>query len=161
MTKPESQQMVAPLFAIMKATLSDGEGLLISGFGKFSVRQKNARRGRNPQTRESLILKARKILVFKVSIVFRNRLNIPGRFDKKYEKNQINYLGKWRIIEMEMWDQDFIDLVTPGYFSFDKDELGYFQFGAVEGRIDYKIEKVGNIERLEFSWEGADDNDSA
>jgi len=51
-------------------------------------------------------------------------------------------------------------LVTPGYFSFGKDELGYFQFGAVEGRIHYKIEKLRKIERLDFSWEGANDDDS-
>jgi len=46
----------------MKDTLVQGEELLISGFGKFSVRQKNVRLGRNPQTKESLILAARKVL---------------------------------------------------------------------------------------------------
>ena len=45
MTKPESRQIVEWLFEIMKETLTDGEDLLISGFGKFQVRQKNARRG--------------------------------------------------------------------------------------------------------------------
>jgi integration host factor subunit alpha len=58
-TKPESRQIVERLFAIMKETLADGEDWLISGFGKFQVRQKNARRGRNPQTKESLMLRAR------------------------------------------------------------------------------------------------------
>ena len=43
------------------------------------------------------------------------------------------YLGKWRIIEMEMWDQDFIDMEIEGYFSFETEELGYFQFGLVQG----------------------------
>jgi hypothetical protein len=79
--------------------------------------------------------------------------------DMKTDKAK--YLGKWRIIEMEMWDQDYIDMLTPGYFSFDKDELGYFQFGAVEGQIDYRVENMGDVERLEFSWEGQDENDSA
>jgi hypothetical protein len=69
------------------------------------------------------------------------------------------YIGKWRIIEMELWDQDFIDMETEGYFQFDKDEMGHFQFGLVQGQIDYRIEKVGGIERLEFSWEGQDEND--
>ena len=50
------------------------------------------------------------------------------------KKNNAKYIGKWRIIEMEMWDQDYIDLILPGYFSFDKDDLGYFQFGVVEGK---------------------------
>jgi integration host factor subunit alpha len=44
-------------------------------FGKFQVRQKNARRGRNPQTKEDLMLKARKVLVFKTSRVLRERVN--------------------------------------------------------------------------------------
>ena len=71
------------------------------------------------------------------------------------------YLGKWRIIEMEMWSQDFIDMETEGYFSFETEELGCFQFGLVQGRIDYRIEKTGDIERLEFTWEGQDENDEA
>jgi len=73
--KQESGQIVESLLEIMKGTLANGEDLLITGFGKFSVRQKNARRGRNPQTKESLILAARKVLVFKASGVLRNRIN--------------------------------------------------------------------------------------
>ena len=71
------------------------------------------------------------------------------------------YVGKWRITEMEMWDQEFIDIEIEGYFLFEKDELGSFQFGLVQGRIDYKIANIGEIERLEFSWEGQDENDEA
>jgi hypothetical protein len=77
------------------------------------------------------------------------------------KKSKAKYIGKWRIIEMEMWDQDYVDLIIPGYFSFDKDDLGDFQFGVVKGQIDYRIEKIGDVERLEFSWEGADENDPA
>jgi len=75
MTKPEAREMVERVLAIMKETLSAGEDVLISGFGKFSVRNKRARRGRNPQTRESLILAARKVVVFKPSGVLRQRMN--------------------------------------------------------------------------------------
>ena len=75
LTKPEYRQMVERLFGLMKDTLTNGEDLLISGFGKFLVRKKNERRGRNPQTKESLILAARKVLVFKTSGVLRNRIN--------------------------------------------------------------------------------------
>lgn len=71
----ESRQVVERLLKIMKDTLSQGEDLLISGFGKFSVRQKKARRGRNPQTKESMTLAARKVLVFKASGVLRKRIN--------------------------------------------------------------------------------------
>jgi hypothetical protein len=60
---------------------------------------------------------------------------------------------------MEQWDQDFIDLVVPGYMTFRKDHRGEFQFGAVHGRIDYRIEPYQETERLEFSWEGEDEMD--
>ena len=73
--KQESRQIVERLLGIMKDTLAGGEELLISGFGKFSVMQKNARRGRNPQTKESLVLAARKVLSFKASGVLRQRIN--------------------------------------------------------------------------------------
>jgi len=75
MTKPEARQIVERVLAIMKETLSAGEDVLISGFGKFSVKGKRARRGRNPQTRESLILAARKVVVFKPSGILRERMN--------------------------------------------------------------------------------------
>jgi integration host factor subunit alpha len=75
MSRQESRQLVERLFKIMKDTLTRGDDLLISGFGKFSVRQKRARRGRNPQTRQSLILSARKVVVFKPSGVLRQRIN--------------------------------------------------------------------------------------
>ncbi|MCF8037907.1 MAG: hypothetical protein K9K79_01190 [Desulfohalobiaceae bacterium] len=69
------------------------------------------------------------------------------------------YIGKWRITEMEMWDQDYVDQITEGHFTFEKDGLGYFQFGLTEGEIDYRIEKCDELERLEFTWEGRDEND--
>jgi integration host factor subunit alpha len=75
MSRNESRHTLDRLFRIMKDTLSQGEDLLISGFGKFSVRQKKARRGRNPQTKESMTLAARKVLVFKASGVLRKRIN--------------------------------------------------------------------------------------
>jgi integration host factor subunit alpha len=70
-----SSDLLESLLDIMKETLIQGEDLLITGFGKFSVRQKRARRGRNPQTSENLILGPRKVLVFRASGVLRQRLN--------------------------------------------------------------------------------------
>ena len=75
LSKQESRSTVERVLDIMKESLAQGEDLLISGFGKFSVRQKNARRGRNPQTKENLILRARKVVVFKTSGVLRNLIN--------------------------------------------------------------------------------------
>ena len=76
-------------------------------------------------------------------------------------KNRNPYLGKWRIIEMEMWDQEYIDMETEGHFLFGKDNLGSFHFGLVKGLIDYRLDKIGEFERVEFSWEGQDENDDA
>ena len=74
--KQESRQLVEGLLGIMKDTLTrERRAYSLAGFGKFSVRQKNARRGRNPQTKESLVLAVRKILVFKASGVLRKRIN--------------------------------------------------------------------------------------
>jgi integration host factor subunit alpha len=75
MGRQESRLEVESLLKIMKETLSQGEDLLISGFGKFSVRQKRARLGRNPQTKVGMILAARKVLVFKASGILRKRIN--------------------------------------------------------------------------------------
>jgi hypothetical protein len=69
------------------------------------------------------------------------------------------FIGKWRITEMEQWDADYIDLVAPGYFEFRKNGTGEFQFGAIEGDIDFYIENVENQQRLEFSWMGHDEYD--
>ena len=74
-SRQEARQLVERFFKIMKDTLTQGEDLLVSGFGKFSVRQKKARRGRNPQTKENLTISARKVVVFKASGVLRQRLS--------------------------------------------------------------------------------------
>lgn len=61
MTRKESAEMVEAVFSIMKSTLESGENLKISGFGNFVVKQKADRRGRNPQTGETLTIEARRI----------------------------------------------------------------------------------------------------
>ena len=67
--KSDARQVVEQLLAIMKRTLQNGEDLLISGFGKFVVKEKKARRGRNPQTRPDLQLRARRVVVFKTTAI--------------------------------------------------------------------------------------------
>ena len=59
----------------MKNCMASGEELLISGFGKFNVKDKNARRGRNPQTGQELILEPRRVITFKPSGILRTRIN--------------------------------------------------------------------------------------
>ena len=75
MTHKESMEMVEAVFSIMKSTLETGETLKISGFGSFVVKQKNDRRGRNPQTGEAITIEARRILTFKPSTVLRDAIN--------------------------------------------------------------------------------------
>jgi len=73
--KSDARQVVEQLLEIMKGTLQSGEDLLISGFGKFVVKEKKARRGRNPQTRRDLQLRARRVVVFKTSGILRKKIN--------------------------------------------------------------------------------------
>jgi integration host factor subunit alpha len=79
-SKKESADLVETVFEIIKETLSAGEKVKISGFGNFVVRQKNERKGRNPQTGEEIRLPARRVLTFKPSLVLKNVLNdeAPG-----------------------------------------------------------------------------------
>ena len=74
-TKTESAQLIETLFEIVKSTLERGEDVLLSGFGKFSVKEKNQRRGRNPQTGDPILLSPRKVVTFKCSGVLRERVN--------------------------------------------------------------------------------------
>ena len=60
---------------LIKDTLAEGDKVKISGFGNFVVREKNARKGRNPQTGQEILLDARRVLTFKPSLVLKNVLN--------------------------------------------------------------------------------------
>ena len=71
------------------------------------------------------------------------------------------FLGTWSIIEMEAWDQEYVNMEVPGHFTFEKDGRGYFQFGLVQGEMDCRMETDDRGERIEFSWEGRDELDSA
>ncbi|MDY6838187.1 MAG: integration host factor subunit alpha [Thermodesulfobacteriota bacterium] len=73
--KRKCADTVTALLEIMKRTLVNGEEIMISRFGKFSVRSKNARIGRNPQTGQGLMLRPRKVVIFKSSEVLRDRVN--------------------------------------------------------------------------------------
>jgi integration host factor subunit alpha len=75
LSKSQSRNVVEKLLEIIKQSLENNEDLLISGFGKFVVKEKAARRGRNPQTTEDLQLRARRVVVFKTSGVLRDKIN--------------------------------------------------------------------------------------
>ena len=63
--KNKSTEVIEGLIEIIKSTLANGEDVLISGFGKFCVKNKRERRGRNPATGNDLILSKRKVVTFK------------------------------------------------------------------------------------------------
>lgn len=75
LSKAQARETVETFLEIVKKSLTDGEDLLLSGFGKFLVKDKKARRGRNPQTGEELILEARKVVTFKISGQLRDKIN--------------------------------------------------------------------------------------
>jgi integration host factor subunit alpha len=75
LTKAQASEAVETFLKIAKNCLENGEDLLVSGFGKFNVKDKKARRGRNPQTGEELILAARKVVTFKPSGILREKIN--------------------------------------------------------------------------------------
>jgi integration host factor subunit alpha len=70
-----SVELVETLLELIKSKLSSGEDVLISGFGKFSVREKRERRGRNPATGEDMMLDARRVVTFKCSGQLRDKIN--------------------------------------------------------------------------------------
>ncbi len=74
-TLKKSTKTVEALLEIMKQTLESGEDVLISGFGKFCVKDKKERRGRNPATGEDLMLAPRKVVTFKGSGKLREIVN--------------------------------------------------------------------------------------
>lgn len=74
-TKEQAVEIVEAFLRIAKNCLKDGDDLLLSGFGKFHVKRKKARRGRNPHNGETLILPPRKVVTFKSSGVLRDRVN--------------------------------------------------------------------------------------
>jgi len=74
-TKNQAIETVETLLEIMKRTLESGEDVMISGFGKFCVRKKAERRGRNPATGGSMMLSARKVVTFQCSGKLREKVN--------------------------------------------------------------------------------------
>jgi len=74
-TKAQAREAVETLLKIMKYSLEKGDDILLSGFGKFKVRDKRPRKGRNPKTGEEMIIGARKVVTFKSSGKLQERVN--------------------------------------------------------------------------------------
>jgi integration host factor subunit alpha len=74
-SKPESSRLLESVLELIKSSLVSGDDVLISGFGKFNVRQKTARRGRNPATGDDLALGPRRVVTFKCSALLKEKIN--------------------------------------------------------------------------------------
>ncbi len=74
-SKNKSVDVVETLLEIIKKALENGEDVLISGFGKFCVKDKKERRGRNPQTADEMMLRARRVVTFRCSGILRDKIN--------------------------------------------------------------------------------------
>ena len=74
-TKKKSVDIVESLLELIKNVLEKGDDVLISGFGKFCIKNKKKRKGRNPATGSDLVLRKRKVVIFKCSGKLRNKIN--------------------------------------------------------------------------------------
>ena len=74
-TRKKSTETVETILKLIKSTLASGEDVLISGFGKFCVKDKRERKGRNPATGEDMILRPRRVVTFKCSGKLRGKIN--------------------------------------------------------------------------------------
>ena len=73
--KNQSFEIIETLLEIMKRTLESGEDVLVSGFGKFCVKEKQERRGRNPATGEDMMLDPKRVVTFRCSRQLREKIN--------------------------------------------------------------------------------------
>jgi hypothetical protein len=71
------------------------------------------------------------------------------------------FLGSWRIVEMELWELEDIDMLGRGYIRFNRDGTGEFRFIAVQGGIDCRIAERDGAPIVEFSWAGYEEMDPA
>ncbi len=84
-----------------------------------------------------------------------------GTARKKQGKRGSGLIGRWRITWMDAWDQDFVDEEVEGFFEFNRNGTGKFQFGHVGGGIDCREVERDGKSGVEFSWDGNDEMDPA
>ena len=91
-TRNKSFEIVEILLELIKAVLESGEDVMISGFGRFCVKEKAKRRGRNPATGKDLILAPRKVVTFKWSGKLKEKLNTKSK--SKAKKRRVKSIKK-------------------------------------------------------------------
>jgi integration host factor subunit alpha len=151
--KTRSSKVVESLIEIIKRTLENGEDVLITGFGKFYVKEKRKRKGRNPQTREDLMLGERKVVTFKCSGVLRNKINrerrrhprINGRlqfkvkaedFDAVTETINLSYLGAYCQLNKHIPLMTSLKIALALPYGDQENEFDYVECNGVVVRIE-------------------------
>src|SRR5438552_18449151 len=79
----------------------------------------------------------------------------------KKSKSPSPFEGRWRIVSMSAWDQDYIDEEEEGFFEFDEKGSGEFHFGYVHGHMDCKPTTREGESAVEWTWDGNDEMDPA
>ncbi|HUY89021.1 MAG TPA: hypothetical protein VMV10_09825 [Pirellulales bacterium] len=80
---------------------------------------------------------------------------------KSKPKTMNPFAGRWRIVSMEQWDQDYVDEEEEGYFEFDQNGNGVFHFGYVHGQMDCQLTTRDGVPAVEWTWDGNDEMDVA
>lgn len=92
-------------------------------------------------------------------------LALAGALDRRSRKCHTPIMGRrtmigvWRIVEMELWDRDAIELMGSAFLEFRSDRQGEFRFIAVHGFMDVRVVNDDGVLRADFSWEGEDEGD--
>lgn len=73
----------------------------------------------------------------------------------KPERSQFDFVGNWRIIQMEVWDQNYVDAEEPGHITFLEGEVGELHFGYVAADLDWEYD--AEAERMDFTFDGFDE----
>tara|TARA_B100000925_G_scaffold273313_1_gene237951 strand:- start:303 stop:614 length:312 start_codon:yes stop_codon:yes gene_type:complete len=84
LNKREAKEFIELFFETLKKNLENGKDIKISGFGNFTLRDKNARPGRNPKTGEEVLIKERRVVTFKSGLKLKNKLEgYEGKIDEQ------------------------------------------------------------------------------
>jgi hypothetical protein len=71
------------------------------------------------------------------------------------------FAGRWRIVSMDNWDQEYVDEEEEGYFEFNDKGHGDFHFGYVHGQMDFRLTSRDGVPAVEWTWDGNDEMDPA
>lgn len=78
---------------------------------------------------------------------------------KKKSKPRSLFLGRWHIVLMSTWDEDYFNEEVQAFIEFQEHEKGEFQFGYVQGEMDCREGLRDGVPCIEWSWEGSDGAD--